>query len=442
MIRRICVFAVAVLILITSSCSGRSDTSDNENRFNEGTPVVLSTNCPVYDGILYRGGSFEYQYDRDGKGHFVKAQAATVFRYDLETGTKSCACTDPVCSHGRGSGCVFFGEGGEEFIPIYATRDRLLYLRSDFINNELNTFRVYNLKTGEDSTVFEYENVFSGDGEKSFVTQYGGRAFCGNYVYSVVFGLKSGAKSPDDIEYTLWSYELSTGSRKKIFTTDKFTRIYAASEKRLFFLEYEGSCSEVLGRLHELVPVRFSTDLGGNDRKEETVFNFVPQICSGTKALGLISAENGFQIAVYDVADNKAEVFQAGDTVGSLLVYNNSLVRVLWDGDRLSSGYDWESLKARHKGDIEGLRAEMEEIYKSFRARAKSTLVISDFCPSAVQKELYLPAAFVEPLFISGDYLYADVKQYDTGTGELLEEGTGFRRISLIDGKSLPVISD
>lgn len=428
-------FTLTVLICLFSfsSCSGQEPAGDfftengsfGNSGLNEG--VRFGTEAVTFQVEIMRAGVLRTQ-EREG---------TRLYRYNLKDCTKTPACIDPLCTHGYGSGCPFFGEANIDLTPVCVLGNRLIYARSDISSHRLNVLHMYDLNTGTDSELFGFNDTAEGISGNIF--QYGGIVVRGDKLYSVIFDLKNNAKSRSDVVYRVSEYDSERNETRVLFETEKFTRIYAASNERLFFAEYSGKYEDIISRFDEQTPVRFSTDKKGKNRKEETKFIFRPMFEIGTKAYGTaVRGDGGTDVTVYDISTDELTSFNIGAAAqGMIFTDGKKLIRAVSNSDELSAGYDWKALEAQYQGPDKKLElaAAKEKAYNTeILPRVEVKIVVSDLDGGGEEVRAVIYSSKVAPDYYFDGCLYATVNAYDPETGTLVPDRSGLKKINIGTG--------
>ena len=250
--KRLSSFLTAVLIafsfLSVSSCSDRPDDGSDEYFF-DGDPVSLNgLSGAVEDNYLYYVQDYKYDViiKKGSQNTVVQQQAKKLVKVNLNTLDVTCACIDPLCSHAHDSDCPMCFDSYDEVSNVGVVGHWLYYLYSEYVmtsnpREEENYYKPavyfgYNLETGEIREFFNRNNVL-GDTTLFFATS---PLRCGDLLYTVICEFADGAKTPDDVEYYLASYDFEHDKTEKLFQVDDTANLNAITNKRFYFCVADG----------------------------------------------------------------------------------------------------------------------------------------------------------------------------------------------------------
>lgn len=272
-----------ILSLLLSSCSSIYDAppsvttepllevDESEEYFTTG---YLYTKMTMLGGFVH-GDSWVYvegyPYNNDTIYRIVKMNA--------KTGEVSSACLDPVCNHSPGSDCLLLlPEDGTMLLLQRLIGDWIVfsYFRINENATTSNETYIYNLKTGESSSVFEVVE------DEISVTKWKSLFDVGDKLYNVKCYLdysESGydpkgnkpmsSHKPKTTSY-LCVYDFDSKTTEELFEVPENYAVTAITNMRYFFTSPEGEI--------------YSCDSEGQNFKKEEVLNFSPIYLCGQYA--------------------------------------------------------------------------------------------------------------------------------------------------------------
>ncbi len=364
------------------------------------TTGYLYTKMTPLGGFIY-GDSWIYvenqPYENGTVSRIVKANAGT--------GVVSSVCLDPVCNHSPGSECLMLLPEDAAMLSLHRLIGDWIIFSYMSINDGVSSKRtfVYNLKTGESSSVFQHIE------EEMSVTKWNSFFDVGSKMYSVKSYLDYSESGYDPkgnkpmSDYTpktksyLGFYDFDTQKTEELFEIPSEYTVTAVTNKRYFFTA-----------LNEDI---YSCDLEGKNFKKEEVLDFSPGYLCGHYAYNF-DLEG---LKIYDVAT---------DTVKTVAVDDPGYTGYVTDAGALicsfSTSVEWSALEykdfnaAHPEIPLTELRAAWQKELNKIMYSGKAQIWKIDL-EGKKEKELFYEKehSHIRIQHASGDYIFAIITYGD-----------------------------
>ena len=413
--------AILLILSVSSSSCTSSHNDETDEYFFEGKPVSLSSMGGALDGnYLYFIQGCTYDVPISGKAEVAKQAAQKMVKLNLETLEVTCACIDPLCSHTHGSDCPMFFESDDTVSNIGVVGHWLYYLYSEFVRssnpreeesyNKPAVYLGYNLDTGETREFFSRNNVL--DDTTLFFADAPLR--CGNLLYTVICEFTEDAKTPDDVEYYLASYDFEHDKTEKLFQVDDTANLNAITNKRFYFCVADGVNGDTAPS--------YSVDREGKNRIDNCPFNRLGVSFCGSRAYkscDYIYDEKGNVIgntdhcSMFDLRTGKwSEVPDGGGWGVSPL--GDSIYYIAYDNMSEYASLNQADFKLKHPEMTESqLRDEYQKYKFSYVIDGSIHLMRADPDGKNPETVASFPSSKMIISFAGGHYLGVIFEEYD-----------------------------
>ena len=411
-----------------------------EEYFTTGIPYRLGD---IYKGMLYEGcliyiekitttGVIGYRISPDGvkTEKYGDVEIERIVKYNPVTGTVSSPCLDPACNHSLESGCPMLLGYGVAAHEMYKFKgifgDWLVYIikKDDDEYSVLNTEIMYNLKTGE------CRNVYVDDLGSAVLSRWtAGTYFDGKYyvVNSIMdysdTDYKPGkgqnlSKYVPITKRILYEYDFETDTSKQLFEIGDDWSLGKVSNERFYYRDSAGEY--------------FSTKKDGTDKRKEAEAD-----CSNVVGTYTIFyTPKGY--TVHDLkTDELKEVIFDYLTVGMVTVTEKGILSATQTKLEENKNFSVQEYREQHP---DATSREINNYKRKLLSSGSAQIWQCDYMGDNNHVIFELPAAQIEIIAASGDYVFAYVSKYNTETGEIVE---GFNVtpccINIVTGEITPI---
>ena len=412
----------------------------SEDYYTTGAPLwtgdvnsgLLYEGCLIYIEKLTTTGVVGEKTSPDGekKPLYGDVEVHRIVKYNPVTGTVSSPCLNPSCNHSMESGCPMLLGVGMRSRESYAFHglfgDWLVYAKFS-IDDEYGSMMtqiMYNLKTGE------IRNEFVDDYGTQVISKWQvGWYFDGKFykVNSIMdysdTGYEPGGDRPlSDFEPVtkqyFYEYDFETDTSKMLFEIFDEWISFKVTNERIYYTVSEEE--------------RYSIKKDGSDKRPEKAINSSNYV--GTYSI--LYNTNGF--TTYDLkTDTTKEVVWDHTVIGRMCVTEKGILHAH------QTKYDeWDNFSANEykKEHPNASTTEINNAAKKLLASGTAQIWECGYFGEDDHVIFELPAARIEIISASGDYVFAKVSKYNTETGAYI---SGFKNktcsINLKTGEITPI---
>lgn len=412
----------------------------SEEYFTTGAPYHTGN---IYSGMLYEGcliyieqittiGVTGYSISPGGvkTDRYGEIEVARIVKYNPITGNVSSPCLDPVCNHSLESGCPMLLGYGVSANEMYRFKglfgDWLIYMikKQDDEYSVLNTELMYNLKTGE------CRRVYSDDLGSEVLSRWtAGQYFDGKYYkvntimdYSETgYRPGSGKNASNYVPKTkqfLYEYDFETDTSKMLFEIGDDWSLGRVSNKRFYYRDSAGKY--------------LSTKKDGTDKRREPSAD-----CSNTVSTYTIYyTSEGY--TVHDLkTDEVKEIIFDYPIVGKISVTEKGILSATQTKLEEKKNFSSQAYREQHPN---ATSKDINNYLRKLLSSGSAQIWQCDYMGDNNHLIFELPAAQIELISASGDFVFAKVSKYNTETGEIVESYKGQPCcINIVTGEVTPI---
>ena len=412
----------------------------NDEYYTTGVPYYTGD---IYSGMLYEGcliyieqittiGVTGYSISPSGvkTDRYGEIEVARIVKYNPVTETVSSPCLDPVCNHSLESGCPMLLGYGVSANEMYRFKgifgDWLIYMihKQDDEYSVLNTEIMYNLKTGE------CRRVYSDDLGSEVLSRWdAGQYFDGKYYkvntimdYSETgYRPGSGKNASHYVPKTkqfLYEYDFETDTSKMLFEIGDDWNLGKVSNERFYYRDSTGK--------------HLSTKKDGSDKRKEASVGKSNVV--GTYTIYYNS--KGYTVHDLKTDEVKEFIFDY-PIVGKISVTEKGILSATQTKLEEKKNFSSQAYREQHP---DATSKEINNYLRKLLSSGSAQIWQCDYMGDNNHLIFELPAAQIELISASGDFVFAKVSKYNTETGEIVE---GFNVtpccINIVTGEVTPI---